>query len=289
MKTFKEKSFQTITYTAALFTVACLLGIIFGLFREGLPIFKHVGLKEFLFTNNWYPTHAEPGFGALALIVGSLVVTLGSLIIAIPLGLGAAIFLSEMAGPRLREITKPVIELLAGIPSVVYGLFGMAFLAPLVREWFDLDTGLNVFTASLILGVMIVPVICSMGEDALSSVPKTLREASLARGATRAETIFKAVIPAAKNGLAGSVLMGFGRAIGETMVVLMVAGGAARIPSSIFDPVRPLTSTIAAEMGETVMGDLHYQSLFALAIILFLITFVSNLITESMLLKRGKK
>ncbi|HRT59887.1 MAG TPA: phosphate ABC transporter permease subunit PstC [Candidatus Syntrophosphaera sp.] len=289
MKTFKEKSFQTITYTAALFTVACLMGIIFGLFREGLPIFKHVGLKEFLFTNNWYPTHAEPGFGALALIVGSLVVTLGSLIIAIPLGLGAAIFLSEMAGPRLREITKPVIELLAGIPSVVYGLFGMAFLAPLVREWFDLDTGLNVFTASLILGVMIVPVICSMGEDALSSVPKNLREASLALGATRAETIFKAVIPAAKNGLAGSVLMGFGRAIGETMVVLMVAGGAARIPSSIFDPVRPLTSTIAAEMGETVMGDLHYQSLFALAIILFLITFVSNLITESMLLKRGKK
>jgi len=289
MKTFKEKSFQTITYTAALFTVACLLGIIFGLFREGLPIFKHVGLKEFMFTNNWYPTHAEPGFGALALIVGSLVVTLGSLIIAIPLGLGAAIFLSEMAGPRLREITKPVIELLDGIPSVVYGLFGMAFLAPLVREWFDLDTGLNVFTASLILGVMIVPVICSMGEDALSSVPKNLREASLALGATRAETIFKAVIPAAKNGLAGSVLMGFGRAIGETMVVLMVAGGAARIPSSIFDPVRPLTSTIAAEMGETVMGDLHYQSLFALAIILFLITFVSNLITESMLLKRGKK
>ena len=170
MKTLKEKSFQTITYTAALFTVACLLGIIFGLFREGLPIFKHVGLKEVLFTNNWYPTHAEPGFGALALIVGSLVVTLGSLIIAIPLGLGAAIFLSEMAVPRLREITKPVIELLAGIPSVVYGLFGMAFLAPLVREWFDLDTGLNAFTASLILGVMIVPVICSMGEDALSRV-----------------------------------------------------------------------------------------------------------------------
>ncbi len=289
MKTFKEKSFQAITYTAALFTVACLLGIIFGLFREGLPLFERVGLKDFLFANSWYPTHAEPEFGAWALIVGSLAVTLGALAIAVPLGLGAAIFLSEIAGPRLREIAKPVVELLAGIPSVVYGLFGMAFLAPLVRQWFGLDTGLNVFTASLILGVMIVPVICSMSEDALSNVPKSLREASLALGATRTETIFKAVVPAAKNGLAGSVLMGFGRAIGETMVVLMVAGGAARIPGSIFDSARPLTSTIAAEMGETVMGDLHYQSLFALAIVLFSITFVSNLITETVLLNRGKQ
>ena len=207
--------------------------------------------------------------------------------IAIPLGLGAAIFLSEIAGNRLRELAKPVIELLAGIPSVVYGLFGMAFLAPLVRQWFGLDTGLNVFTVSVVLGVMVVPVICSMCEDALSSVPKNIREASLALGATRSETIFKAVVPAAKKGIAGSILMGFGRAIGETMVVLMVAGGAARVPGSIFDPARPLTSTIAAEMGETVIGDLHYHSLFALAIILFLITFVSNLLTEIFL--RGRR
>ncbi|MFA6720857.1 MAG: phosphate ABC transporter permease subunit PstC [Candidatus Cloacimonadaceae bacterium] len=286
LKSFKEKSFQAITYTAALLTVACLLGIIFGIFREGLPLFESVNLKEFLFTNSWYPTHAEPEFGAWALIAGSLAVTLGALVIAIPLGLGAAIFLAEIAGPRLSELAKPVVELLAGIPSVVYGLFGMAFLAPLVRQWFDLDTGLNVFTVSVILGVMIVPVICSMCEDALSNVPKNIREASLALGATRAETIFKAVVPAAKNGIAGSILMGFGRAVGETMVVLMVAGGAARIPGSVFDPVRPLTSTIAAEMGETVIGDLHYQSLFALAIILFLITFVSNLVTEALLIRR---
>ena len=286
MKTFKERLFQALTYAAAMFTIASLLAIIYGIFDEGLPLFGKVGLKEVLFTNNWYPTHGEPRFGALALIAGSFVVTLGALVIAVPLGLGSAIFISEIAGQRLREIAKPVIELLAGIPSVVYGLFGMAFLAPLIRQWFNRDTGLNGFTASVILGVMVVPIISSMSEDALSSVPRNIREASQALGATKVETIFKATIPAARSGIIGSVLLGFGRAIGETMVVLMVSGGAARIPGSIFDSARPLTSTIAAEMGETVMGDLHYQSLFALAILLFLVTFATNIITEAIFLKR---
>lgn len=280
MKTLKEKLFQYITYLAALFTILCMLAIIFGIFREGLPLFRVVSLKQFIFTNNWYPTHAEPAFGALALIAGSLAVTLGALLIAVPLGLGSAIFISEIANSKMREAIKPIIELLAGIPSVVYGLFGMAFLAPLVRQWFNLDTGLNVFSASIILGVMIVPIISSLSEDALSSVPSNIREASMALGATRSETIFRAVVPAARNGILCSVLLGFGRAVGETMVVLMVAGGAASIPTSIFDPTRPITSTIAAEMGETVVGDLHYQSLFALAILLFLITLATNLIAE---------
>ena len=190
MKTLKEKLFQYITYLAALFTILCMLAIIFGIFREGLPLFRVVSLKQFIFTNNWYPTHAEPAFGALALIVGSLAVTLGALLIAVPLGLGSAIFISEIAGSKMREAIKPIIELLAGIPSVVYGLFGMAFLAPLVRQWFNLDTGLNVFSASIILGVMIVPIISSLSEDALSSVPSNIREASMALGATRSETIF---------------------------------------------------------------------------------------------------
>jgi len=280
MKDIKEKIFQTIAYLAALLTVICLLAIIYGIFHDGLSLFKVVSWKDFLFTNNWYPTHYPPSFGAWALIIGSLTVTLGALIIALPLSLGSAIFIAEIASPRLREIVKPIIELLAGIPSVVYGLFGMAFLAPLIRQWFSLDTGLNLFTSSLILGIMVIPIICSISEDAMNSVPHSIREASLALGATKSETIFKAVIPAAKKGIIGSILLGFGRAIGETMVVLMVSGGAAQIPKSIFDPVRPLTSTIAAEMGETVVGDLHYQSLFALAIVLFIITFVSNLITE---------
>lgn len=289
MNSFKEKTFRGATYLASLLTIACLLAIILGIFREGIPLFAKVDPVKFLFTNNWYPTHSEPGFGAWALIVGSIYVTFGALVIAIPLGLGSAIFVSEIAGSRLREIAKPVIELLAGIPSVVYGLFGMAFLAPQVRQWFGLDTGLNVFTVSIILGIMIVPIICSMSEDALSSVPKSIREASLALGANRTETIFRAILPAAKSGIVGSILLGFGRAVGETMVVLMVAGGAAKIPGSIFDSARPMTSTIAAEMGETVMGDLHYRSLFALAILLFLITFISNLVTEVVLLKKRAK
>ncbi len=286
MNSFQEKMFKAVTYTASLFAIVVLLAIIFGVFREGLPLFKTVSWGRFLFTSDWYPTHAEPAFGAWALIAGSLCVTLGALVIAIPLGLGSAIFISEIAGSRLKELAKPVVELLAGIPSVVYGLFGMAFLAPLVRQWFNLDTGLNLFTGSVILGVMIVPIICSMSEDALSSVPKSIREASLALGATRVESVFRAVVPAAKSGIIGSILLGFGRAVGETMVVLMVTGGAARLPKSIFDSVRPLTSTIAAEMGETVMGDIHYQSLFALAILLFVITFVSNLVTEAIFLRR---
>ncbi|MDP2172656.1 MAG: phosphate ABC transporter permease subunit PstC [Candidatus Cloacimonadaceae bacterium] len=289
MEAFKEKTFKMITYVAALATILFLFGIIASVFYEGIPLFKSVGFLEFLFTKAWYPTHEDAQFGIWTLIAGSFYATLGALIIAVPLGLGSAIFISEIAGFRLREMAKPVIELLAAIPSVVYGLFGMAFLAPLIRETFDLPTGLNMLTSSIILGLMVVPIIASMSEDALSSVPKALREASFALGATKWETITKVVVPAAKSGIIGSILLGFGRAIGETMVVLMVAGGSAQIPKSIFQSIRPMTSTIAAEMGETVVGDLHYRSLFAIAIVLFVITLVTNLVTELVFLKRVKR
>jgi len=289
MNDFKEKSFKLITYIAALTSIVLLLGIIFSVFAEGIPLFKTVRIGDFLFGRDWYPTHGEaPQFGIWNLFIGSLLATLGALVIAVPLGLGSAIFISEIAGSRLREIAKPVIELLAAIPSVVYGLFGMAVLAPFIRQLFDISTGLNLLSTSIILGLMVVPIIASMSEDALSTVPKHLREASLALGATPWETISRVVVPAARSGIVGSVLLGFGRAIGETMVVLMVAGGSAQIPRSIFESLRPLTSTIAAEMGETVVGDLHYRSLFAIAILLFLITFVTNLFTEVVILKRGK-
>ncbi|MDD2331243.1 MAG: phosphate ABC transporter permease subunit PstC [Candidatus Cloacimonetes bacterium] len=286
MNSYKEKLFKVVTYTASMFTIVLLFGIIVSIFREGIPLFRVVSLKDFLGGLAWYPTHENPQFGIRTLLAGSVYVTLGALMVAIPLGLGSAIFVSEIARPRLRELAKPVIELLAGIPSVVYGLFGMAFLAPLIREWFNLDTGLNIFTSSIILGIMIVPIIASMSEDAISNVPKALREASYALGGTKWETIAKVVVPSAKSGIIGSVLLGFGRAIGETMVVLMVAGGSAQMPKSLFQSVRPMTSTIAAEMGETVVGDLHYRSLFAIAIVLFGITFLSNLITELVFLKR---
>jgi len=286
MKRLKDALFQALAVMAALCGIAVLAGIIFSIFHEGLPIFRHVSLHEFLFTTNWYPTHEHPQFGIAALIVGSLSVTIGALVIAIPLGLGSAIFISELASQRLREITKPVIELLAGIPSVVYGLFGMAFLAPAIRVWFNLDSGLNLFTGSIILGIMVVPIISSMSEDALSNVPRSLREASYALGASKWETITKVVVPAARSGVLGSILMGFGRAIGETMVVLMVVGGSAQFPKSIFSSIRPMTSAISAEMGETVMGDMHYQSLFAIAIILFIITFTVSLISELIVRKK---
>lgn len=278
MDKFKESLFKMITYTASLFTIVFLFGIITTLFIEGVPVLQTVSFKHFLTSIKWHPTNFPPDFGILSLIVGSVVVTVGALIIAIPLGLGSAIYISEIAGPRTKEIIKPTIELLAGIPSVVYGLFGMAFLSPFLIKVFGIPTGLNALTASIILGIMVVPIISSLSEDALSTVPKSLREASLALGANRWETIMKVVLPAAKTGVMSSIILGFGRAIGETMVVIMVAGGAAQIPSSFFDPVRPMTAAVAAEMGETVFGSPHFHALFGIAVILFFITFITNTI-----------
>lgn len=280
MKKLLDTLFYLLTLICAVSTMIALAGIIFSIFREGLPMFGHVSVPEFLFGKAWYPTHGDAEFGIATLIVGSLVVTIGALIIAIPLGLGSAVFVSEIAPPWLREICKPMIELLAGIPSVVYGLFGMAFLAPLIRQAFNLDSGFNIFTASIILGLMVLPIISSMCEDALRSIPKALREASFALGANKWETITKVLVPAAKTGVLGAILMGFGRAVGETMVVLMIAGGSAQMPSSIFSSVRPMTSAISAEMGETVFRDLHFQSLFAIGIVLFIITFGFSLMAE---------
>jgi phosphate transport system permease protein len=235
---------------------------------------------SFVFGSSWHPTSMPGRFGILTLIVGSFLVTLGALILAVPFGVGSAIYISEIASPRVREVIKPVIELLAGIPSVVYGLFGMAFLSPALMKWFHIDAGLNIMNASIILGIMVIPIISSMSEDAFSMVPKNLRNASYGLGANRWETIIKVVLPAAKTGVISSILLGFGRAIGETMVVIMVAGGSPQFPSSIFDSVRPMTSAIAAEMGETAHGTLHFHALYGIAVVLFVITFTTNLLSE---------
>jgi len=180
----------------------------------------------------------------------------------------------------VREIIKPILELIAGIPSVVFGLFGLAFLGPLLTNWLGIPVGLNATNAAIVLGILVVPTISSVSEDALSAIPGSLREASLALGANRWETTWKVVLPAAKRGVVGSIILGFGRAVGETMVVIMIAGGAAQIPSSIFDPVRPMTSSIATEMAETPIGTPHFHALFGIAIVLFVITFFLNIITE---------
>jgi phosphate transport system permease protein len=277
----RERLFNYLVLFAALCSIVFLLGIIISIFVQGYPIFKEVGVFKFLFGKAWYPTQNPPEFGILSLIIGSLIVTIGALIIAIPLGIGSAIYLSEIAKSNTREILKPFIELLAGIPSVIYGLFGIVFIAPLTMKLFHLSTGLNAFTAAIILGIMVMPIISSLTEDAISSVPKDLREASYALGANKWETISKVVLPAAKSGVIASIILGLGRAIGETMVVLMVAGGAAIIPKSIFQPVRPMTSAIAAEMGESITGSQHFHALFGIAIALFILTLLFNLVTEA--------
>lgn len=238
------------------------------------------GVIGFLTHTGWHPTHGPKEFGILTLISGSFFITLITLIIALPLGLGTAIYISEIANSKVKEILKPFVELLAGIPSVIYGLFGMAFLGPVVRETFGVSTGLNILTSSIILSIMVVPIISSISEDAINSVPKNLREASLGVGANEWETIMNVVVPAAKSGIVSSVILGFGRAIGETMVLVMVAGGSAQLPKSIFSPVRPMTAAIAAEMGEAAANGSHFQALFAIGIVLFIITFGSNMITE---------
>jgi len=279
-RTQKENLIRGFFCLFASLSILFLLGILIVLFKEGLPIFKVTTFKEFLFGKFWYPTYEPPEFGILPLILGSFLVTLGALIISVPLGVASAIYISEAASPKIKEFIKPVIELLAGIPSVVYGFFGMVVVAPLVAKIFNLPVGLNAFTASLILGIMAIPTITSISEDAISAVPKRFKEASYALGANKWETILRATLPAAGGGITTAIILGIARVIGETMTVLMVAGGAAVIPHSFFQPVRTMTATIAAEMGETVAGSAHFCALFAIAIVLFVITLSFNILAD---------
>lgn len=261
-------------------SVAILFMISLFLFLEGLPIFETVSVKDFIFGKYWYPTDDPADFGIFPLILGSFLVTIISAVISIPLGVMTAIYLAEIASVRLREIVKPIVELLAALPSVVIGFFGMVIVAPFLQELLGIPTGLNMFNAGLMLAFMSIPTICSISEDAIYSVPNALREGSLALGATHLETIIRVVLPASISGISTAVILGMSRAIGETMVVLMVAGGAAMVPESIFDPVRPLPASIAAEMAEAPFRGDHYYALFATGIVLFLFTFLFNLAAD---------
>ena len=261
-----------------------MLLIMIFLFKSGLGLFlaneegPGVSLKDFFLNSAWYPTYDPPSFGIWALIAGSVAVTLLSSLMAAPLGLGLAIYLSQVAGPKVREIVKPAVELLAAVPSVVLGFVGMVIIAPFMQQVLDVPTGLNLLNAGLLLALMATPTVASMGEDALSAVPAELRDAAYALGATRWETIWQVMLPAAISGLTTAVILGLGRALGETMVVLMVAGGSAQTPGSLFDSIRPLTSTLAAEMAETPIGSHHYYALFAIGVVLFLMTLAFNLL-----------
>ncbi|MGB3715590.1 MAG: phosphate ABC transporter permease subunit PstC [Candidatus Promineifilaceae bacterium] len=250
--------------------------IFFFLLREGLPTFRQISIGQF-FGSRWYPVDNQ--YGILSLLVGSLLVTFGAIIIAVPLGLVTAVYLGEIAPTWQREILKPFIEVLAGIPSIVLGFFGWLVLAPAIAK-LGAPTGLTAFTGSLILAYMSLPTIISVTEDALYAVPNDYRDASLAIGATRWQTIWRVTVPAARSGIVIAIMLGIGRAIGETMAVMLVTGNAANIPqlgpAAFFEPVRTMTATIAAEMGEVARGSLHYNVLFAVGIILFVITFLIN-------------
>jgi phosphate transport system permease protein len=268
---------ESLIRASGLSAIAFVLLIFAFLLREGVPAFFEVK-PDVLLGTRWYPT--EGYFGLWPLILGSVLVTLGAAALALPTGLLAAVFVAEVAPRWLREIVKPMIEVVAGIPSVVLGFLGMIALSPLVREAFNAPTGLTALTGSLVLAYMALPTIISVAEDALDSVPRAYRDAALALGATQWQTIWRVTVPAARTGVLMAMMLGIGRAIGETMAVMMVTGNAARLPlsaDSLMRSVRTMTATIAAEMGEVAQGSAHFHVLFAIGILLFVITFAVNL------------
>ena len=284
---YVDKLIAGLVFVCGISAILFVLGIFFFVTREGIGfVFEKMDFREFFLTPYWSPSDAEdPEYGILALIAGTASVTGLAMLVAVPFSLGAAIYIAEFATGKTREALKVLVELLAAIPSVVWGFIGLVIMNPLLIKWFDVPVGLSVLNAGVILGLMAAPIMTSIAEDALKAVPDRYREAAEAMGATRWQVIYKVVLPAAKNGLLGGVLLGVGRGFGETMAVLMATGHAVNIPSSIFDSVRALTATIAAELGEAVVGGEHYQVLFTIGIFLFLVTFIINLSAD--LIVRG--
>jgi len=284
-----EHGIEALIRLCGVSAILFVFAIFFFVVREGVGILGDLDVGKFLFTSEWYPTSlGNVRYGVFALIVGTFSVTVLAMLIAVPFGLGGAIFVSEFTSPRVRETLKIIIELLAAIPSVVWGFIGLSVMNPLIQEIFHVPIGLNVLNGAILLALMSVPIMVSIGEDALKAVPDSYREAALAMGATRWQAVHRVLLPAAKNGLLAAVLLGVGRAVGETMAVLMATGHAVNIPTSPFDPVRTLTATIAAELGEASVGSAHYQVLFVIGILLFTITFVVNLTADLIVKGRGR-
>lgn len=308
----KEKAVEIVVRSVGLTSVLILLLIGFFLFREAFFIFYKEGVSSVIFGSQWYPTSDPPSFGMFPLIMGTVAVTFLTAIMAIPLGLATAVYIAEVANHRVKEFLKPLIEMLASFPSVVLGFFGMVVIAPILSNRLSpllseklpellqstnipfisttiadfcydklfIASGLNITTAALMLTIRAIPVIASIAEDALTAVPRTYREASYSLGADKWDTIWKVVIPSSVSGLSVAVILGIGTIIGETMIVLMVAGGAAVVPHWMFDPARPMPAAIAAEMAEAPYRSLHYHALFGVGAILFFITFVLSLISD---------
>ncbi|MBU1726636.1 MAG: phosphate ABC transporter permease subunit PstC [Candidatus Omnitrophica bacterium] len=287
MRKVKEFIVEKLILICGLACIFFVVLIFLFLLKEGLAVFKIVSPLQFLSGKSWYPISEPPQLGILPLILGSLFVTVGAAIISIPIGVACAIYIAEVAPKKIKEILKAGIELLAAIPSVVLGFIGMVTLVPWVKSIFHLPTGLTALSGSIMLAFMAMPTIVSIAEDALYSVPKNYKEGALALGATEWQTIWRVLLPAASSGILAAVMLGIGRVIGETMAVMMITGNAAVIPSSILQPVRTLTATIAAEMGEAVVGGEHYFALFAIGIVLFVISFAIN-VSADLFLHRSK-
>jgi phosphate transport system permease protein len=271
------------------FAVVIFVCLIFlFLLKDSLSLFREYPLGRFLFGTQWLPISDPPQFGVIPLLLGSIFVTVWAIFICVPLGVGSAMFIAEVAPKYLKNILKSLVEILASIPSVVLGFLGIIWLAPALRNTFHLSTGMCGLTGSLLLAFMALPTIISISEDALTSVPRTYREAAYGLGATRWQTLWRIVLPSASPGILAAVMLGIGRVVGETMVVLMVTGNAPVIPHSILQPLRTLTATIAGEMGETVGGSDHYYALFAVGLVLFIITFAINFVAD-LFLRRARK
>jgi len=285
-RTCKEFIIEKLIFICGIASII-FVGLIFVfLLKEGLAVFQTVKPFDFLFGKSWYPISEPAQLGIWPLILGSIIVTIGATIISVPIGVACAVYIAEIAPQSIKEVLKSGIELLAAIPSVVLGFIGMITLVPWVKATFHLPTGLTALSGSIILAFMAMPTIVSIAEDALYSVPKTYKEGALALGATHWQTIYRVILPAASSGILAAIMLGIGRVIGETMAVMMITGNSAIIPHSILQPVRTLTATIAAEMGEAVVGSEHYFALFAIGIVLFVISFAINVSADLFLHKK---
>ena len=275
---YNEKAVRSLLLVFAFFSMIIIFLIILFLFKEGLEAFSYTNIFEFLTGTDWVPK--DDVYGAAPFIISSLFVTAGAILIAVPVGLLTAIFMAEIAPNPIREIIKPAIELLAGIPSVIYGLFGIIIIVKYIRITLDIPSGETILAGSVILAIMILPTVISISEDAIRQVPRAYKEGSLALGATHWESIRRIIVPSASSGIMASIILGVGRAIGETMAVVLVVGNVEKIPTSFLDAGEPMTSTILLEMGEAAVGSVHYHSIFALGIFLFVMVMVLNMVSN---------
>jgi phosphate transport system permease protein len=288
LRKIKEFVIEKLIFLSGIASIVFVALIFIFLLKEGISLFRNVSFGDFLGGKFWYPISDPPKLGILPLILGSLLVTAGAIVLAVPLGIASAFYIAEIAPPRLRDILKSSIEILSAIPSVVLGFIGMVTLVPFIKKFFGIPTGLTAVTGSIMLAFMALPTIISISEDAINAVPKEYKEGSIALGATHWQTLHRVIIHGAMPGVIAASMLGIGRVFGETMAVMMVTGNAAVIPKSLLQPVRTLTATIAAEMGEAVRGSDHYYALFAIGIVLFIISFAIN-VTADLFLNRGKR